>query len=124
MGENAEEFKEKLERAPTRRSAAETMPDARCCSRCVCGTIRRSSPPLIDRGCDVNAQNIWDDGADRLRRQSADAARVLLERGADRTIKLTDGDRRHTAADAARRNDHDELAAAIDNFKPGKRLIA
>ena len=49
----------------------------------------------------------------------------LLERGADRTIKLTDGDfAGTTAADAARRNGHDELAAAIDNFKPGKCLIA
>ena len=75
----------------------------------------------------MNAQNIF--GMTALiatcADNHADAARVLLERGADRTIKLTDGDfAGTTAADAARRNDHDELAAAIDNFKPGKCLIA
>ena len=54
-----------------------------------------------------------------------DAEGRVLTASADRTIKLTDGDFAGTsAADAARRNDHDELAAAIDNFKPGKCLIA
>ena len=82
---------------------------------------------LIDRGCEVNAQNIF--GMTALiatcADNHADAARVLLERGADRTIKLSDGEFASTTdAYAARCYDYDELAAAIDNFKPGKCLIA
>ena len=128
MGENCEEFKEKLEKGT---DAQVSYRDHAGCTvlfeMCLWHNWPELAAAVIDRGCDVNAQNIF--GMTALiatcADNHADAARVLLERGADRTIKLSDGDfAGTTAADAARRNDHDELAAAIDNFKPGKCLIA
>ena len=74
---------------------------------------------VIDCGCDVNAA---DGGARRggwmalhyagfhNRRETA---RVLLERGADRTIKNKKGE---TAADVAREMGNDDLAAYIDDL--------
>ena len=128
MGENSRGISEKLERSTDAQVNYRDHAGCTVLFECVSGTTGQNSQrKLIDRGCDVNAQNIF--GMTALiatcADNHADAARVLLERGADRTIKLTDGDfAGTTAADAARRNDHDELAAAIDNFKPGKCLIA
>ena len=73
----------------------------------------KATAALIDRGCNVNATN--KDGDTALHyagyRDRRETARVLLERGADRTIK---GERGRTAADNARIGGKENLAAYID----------
>ena len=63
-----------------------------------------------------------DDGAAlRAFRNRKKTAIVLLERGADRTIKSNQGG---TASDTARNNGHEFLAELIDNYKPKPGSVA
>ena len=73
----------------------------------------KAAAALIERGCDVNAQG--DRGMTPLHcagfENHRETARVLLERGADRTIKNKKGE---TAADLARTYGSADLAAYIE----------
>ena len=68
---------------------------------------------VIARGCEVNATIKQGFTALHLagHNNRPETARVLLEHGADRTIKTKYGD---TAADLARSKGNDDLAAYID----------
>ena len=82
----------------------------------------KAAAALIERGCDVNATSSH--GTTALlfaglfnRRETT---RVLLERGADRTIKNYAGE---TAEALAQSNGHADLAACIDDFDSAARLF-
>ena len=83
----------------------------------------KAAEAVIERGCDVNATNR--DGWTALHfagwKNRRGTARVLLERGADRTIKSNQGG---TASDTARNNGHAFLAELIDNYKPKPGSVA
>ena len=78
---------------------------------------------VLGRGLDVDATTIWSTTA--LHSCAAwnrkKTAIVLLERGADRTIKSNQGG---TASDTARNNGHEFLAELIDNYKPKPGSVA
>ena len=78
---------------------------------------------VLGRGLDVDATTIWSTTA--LHSCAAwnrkKTAIVLLERGADRTIKSNQGG---TASDTARNNGHAFLAELIDNYKPKPGSVA
>ena len=76
---------------------------------------QRVCEKLVERGCDVNATDYQGRAAlhHAARNNRRETARVLLERGADRTIKDTKG---NTAAGFARQKGHEDIAAYITGF--------
>ena len=82
----------------------------------------KAAAALIERGYDVNPTNKRGYTAlhDVAYSNHRETARVLLEHGADRTIKNTD---RRTAADVARSTGNYDLAAYIDGINSAARLF-
>ena len=82
----------------------------------------KAAAAVIERGCGVNAQDRigWSALHFAGFHNRQETARVLLERGADRTIKNVNGE---SAADLARECGHGSLAASIDGFDSEARLF-